>query len=161
VSICASITLVNGPELQFVFAARVAVGPPRAIGATPEGRKRVVPIVGGTFDGPNIRGTVVAGGADWQFDREDGVTVVAAHYLLETDDGVSIEVRNDGLRHGPAAVMAKLAAGEKVDPGQYYFRAAPRFAAPSGKYDWLNRNTFVCAGARYPEFVELSFYQLA
>jgi Protein of unknown function (DUF3237) len=57
--------------------------------------------------------------------------------------------------------MAKLAAGNKVDPDQYYFRAAPRFAAARGKYDWLNGNMFVCAGARYPEFVELSFYQLA
>ncbi len=148
------------PELKFVFEARVAVGPPRSIGATPEGDKRVVPIVGGTFCGPAIRGTIISGGADWQFGREDGVTVVSAHYLLETDDGECIEVRNEGLRHGPAGVMARLAAGEKVAADEYYFRAAPRFAAPRGKYDWLNRSMFVCAGARHPQEVVLSFYQI-
>ena len=91
----------------------------------------------------------VPGGADWQYVRADNVTVVEARYLLRTDDDVLIEVHNRGIRHGPAETMKRLAAGESVDPGEYYFRATPVLSAPAGKYEWLNRSLFVCSGARY------------
>lgn len=148
------------PDMQLLFEARGALEPAIVVGQTPEGLKRVVPIVGGTFTGPRIRGSLVPGGADWQYVRSDGVTVVEARYLLRTDDDVLIEVHNRGLRHGPEEVMRRLAAGENVDPGEYYFRAAPSFTAPAGKYEWLNRSLFLCTGARYATAITLWVYEV-
>jgi Protein of unknown function (DUF3237) len=93
--------------------------------------------------------------ADWQVTRPDGVTVADAIYALKTDDGVIIQIRNKGLRHGPPDVMARLVAGEDVDPADYYFRTVPEFTAPHGKYDWMNKSIFICSGARYATSIKL------
>jgi hypothetical protein len=148
------------PDLQLLFEVRGALDAAVVVGETPVGLKRVVPILGGTFSGPEMRGTIVPGGADWQYVRPDGVTVVEARYLLRTDDEVLIEVHNRGIRHGPAETMKRLAAGESVDPSEYYFRAAPVLTAPAGKYEWLNRNLFVCTGARYATAITLWIYRI-
>ncbi|MBC2651214.1 DUF3237 domain-containing protein [Novosphingobium flavum] len=144
------------PELEFVYEATGQLEPPIAIGTTHDGARRIIPICpGGSVVGPLIRGHLLGNAADWQLTRPDGVTVADAVYALETDDGVVIQIRNRGLRHGPPEVMARLIAGEEVDPAQYYFRTVPEFIAPIGRYDWLNRSVFVCAGARYPLAIKL------
>jgi hypothetical protein len=148
------------PELQLLFEAHGTLEPAIVMGQTPDGLKRIVPIVGGTFEGPRIRGTLVPGGADWQYVRADSVTVVEARYLLRTDDDVLIEVHNRGLRHGPDEVMRRLVAGEPVDPTEYYFRAAPSLTAPAGKYEWLNRRLFLCTAARYATAITLWVYEV-
>jgi len=149
------------PELSLLLEVRATLGAPIVVGEVPEGTRRVVPIAGGAFEGPRLRGTVLPGGADWQYQRRDGVMVVEAQYLLRTDDGVIIQVDNRGMRHGPPAVMQRLGAGEPVDPAEYYFRATPRLTAPAGRYEWLNRRVFLCSGARYPDAVVLWFYEVA
>lgn len=148
------------PRLILAFEAAITLDSPLSVGVTPDGAKRVVPIVGGSFQGPAIRGSVLSGGADWQYDRADGVTVLSARYLLKSDDDVLIQVHNQALRHGPVWVMSKLAAGEAVAPREYYFRGATQFSAPAGLYDWLNRSIFVCTGSRLSNAVHLSFYRV-
>ena len=148
------------PELELLLEVRATLAAPVVVGDVPEGARRVVPIDGGTFEGPRLRGTLIPGGADWQYLRPDGVMIVEAQYLLRTDDGVVIQVNNRGMRHGPEAVMRRLGAGEAVDPADYYFRAAPRLSAPAGRYEWLNRRMFLCSGARYPDAVVLWFYEV-
>ena len=144
------------PGLEFVYEAQGELEPPRAIGDTYDGTRRVVPIVGGgRVDGPQIKGRLIGNAADWKWTRHDGVTVADAIYAIETDDGVVIQIRNRGLRHGPPEVMARLIAGEVVDPDEYYFRTVPEFIAPNGAYEWLNRSIFVCSGARYPLGIRL------
>ena len=149
------------PRLAFVYAMEAALGPVIPIGATPDGTRRIIPILSGTIVGPDIRARVLGGGSDWQLLRADGVTVADATYAAETDDGAIIQIRNRGLRHGPAEVMARLAAGESVDPSAYYFRAAPQFIAPAGRYDWLNASIFVCTGARYAASIRLEVWRVA
>jgi Protein of unknown function (DUF3237) len=148
------------PALEFAFAIEASLEPTIVVGDTPEGMRRVVPIAGGRVEGPAIRGELLPGGCDWQLVRPDGVTLPEALYLLRTDDGVLIQVHNRGMRHGPPAVMAKLAAGENVDPSDYYFRAIPTFSTPAGRYDWLNRSVFICTGERYPSSIRLEFYRV-
>jgi hypothetical protein len=143
------------PGLEFVYELSGNLGAPIAIGATLDGTRRIIPILDGLVQGPLIRGELLGGGADWQLIRPDGVTVVEATYALRTDDGVVLQIRNRGLRHGPPEVMAALARGEDVDPSAYYFRTVPEFIAPSGRYDWLTRSIFVCAGARYAHSIKL------
>ena len=148
------------PGLTLAFEALIELESPVSVGLTPDGVRRVVPIVGGSFQGPTIRGSVLSGGADWQYDRADGVTVLSAQYLLKSDDGILIQVHNRALRHGPEWAMSKLAAGEAVASGEYYFRGATQFSAPAGAHDWLNRSVFVCTGSRLSNAVQLSFYRV-
>jgi hypothetical protein len=143
------------PGYEFVCELEARLESPILIGQTPVGLRRMVPIIGGRFAGPRLQGTGVPGGADWQYQRSDGVWILEAIYLLRTDDGVLIQVRNHGLRDGPPEVMRRLAAGEHVDPSEYYFRATPSFDAPAGRYQWLNRGIFVCTGVRHPDAVKL------
>jgi len=149
------------PQLEFVFEAEGKLADPIQIGQTHEGIRRIIPILDGSFHGPGIRGSFVSiGAADWQFTRTDGVTQAEATYAIQTDDGVVIQVENFGLRHGPPAVMQRLVAGENVEPAEYYFRTNPRFTAPIGKYDWLNKSIFVASGARYKNSIKLWFFAL-
>jgi len=121
------------------------------IGDTPLGRRRIATVAGGEFHGERLRGTVAATPAgDWLLQRNDGVTVLDVRLLLRTDDGDTIYMAYRGLRHGPADVMARLAAGESVDPASYYFRMAPVFETASKKYDWINRIVAVGTGRREP-----------
>ena len=144
------------PDLEFVYEATGDLEPPISIGTTYDGTRRIIPIVGGgRVEGPRIKGKLIGNAADWQLTRSDGVTVADAIYALETDDGVIIQIRNRGLRHGPPEVMARLVAGEEVDPAAYYFRTVPEFIAPEGPYDWMNRSIFICSGARYPLGIKL------
>lgn len=149
------------PQLELVFELDGVLEPAVEVGATPHGMRRMVPIRSGSFAGANIRGRMLPGGADWQVLRGDGAWELHALYLLETDDGVRIQVENHGLRYGPEAVMRRLAAGEPVDPSEYYFRAAPKFSVPAGKYEWLNRSLFLCTGTRAPLGIHLWFYRVA
>ena len=144
------------PELEFVYHATGNLEAPRAIGETPDGQRRIIPIqAGGSVKGPRISGKLMGNAADWQVTRPDGVTVADAIYAIETDDGALIQIRNRGLRHGPPEVMARLVAGEVVDPAEYYFRTVPEFIAPKGPYDWLNRSVFICTGARHASSIDL------
>ena len=148
------------PGLEFVYEATGSLGAPVPIGETPDGVRRMIPIFSGPVEGPLIRGELLGGGADWQVTRPDGVTVADAIYGLKTDDGAVIQIRNKGLRHGPPEVIAALSRGEEVDPSAYYFRTIPEFIAPAGKYDWLNRSVFVCAGARYALSIKLCVWRV-
>jgi Protein of unknown function (DUF3237) len=148
------------PGLDFVFEARVAVGPPQDLGDVGKGGRRIVPITGGEFSGPQMRGEVLPGGADWQVLRSDGVAELEARYTLRTTDGALIYVRNHALRHGPPDVMAALAAGHAVGPGSYYFRGATFFETGSSPYAWITRHIIVCTGAREQARVLVRFYKL-
>ncbi|HEY1899106.1 MAG TPA: DUF3237 domain-containing protein [Steroidobacteraceae bacterium] len=148
------------PDLTLLLEIRATLETPILVGEVPEGTRRVVPVSGGTFEGSRLRGTLVPGGADWQYLRHDGVMIVEAQYLLRTDDGVIIQVNNRGMRHGPDEVMRRLSAGEPVAAAEYYFRATPQLTAPAGRYAWLNRRMFLCSGARYPDAVMLWFYEV-
>lgn len=120
------------PDLEFVFEEIVKLEPATEVGTTARGKRRIIPIVGGRFEGPDIKGEVMPGGWDWQLDRADGCTDVVADYFLKTDDGAVINVRNTGTicppRNGapPAPV-----------------RTHPVFEPPLGKYQWLGEQTFV------------------
>ncbi len=143
----------SSPQLEFALELRVNIGPTIDLGVSSSGRRRTVPILGGSFHGPRMAGRVLPGGADWQFVERDGLTLVDAHYVLETEDAVRIEVRNQGIRHGSREVLDRIAAGAPVQASEYYFRTAPRFYPPDGHYDWLKRSVFVGDAERYRDQV--------
>ena len=149
------------PGFEFVFAVECTLADPVQFGETFEGPRRMIAITEGVFEGPNIRGTVLAtAAADWQYTRADGVTQAEAVYALQADDGAIIQIENFGIRFGPPDVMKRLAEGEEVNPADYYFRTNPRFKAPNGKHDWLNKGIFVGTGARYANSIKLWFFKV-
>lgn len=148
-------------KLSPAFTCSIIVGEAQEIGITPKGRRRMIPILGGDFEGEDFRGVILPGGADWQLIRPDGVAEIEALYTMQTADGVTVFIQNKGYRHGPKDVMEKLARGEAVSPDAYYFRTVATFEVESGKYDWLGRTMFVGVGARGKERVEFTFYSLS
>lgn len=147
------------PELEFAFETRCEVGPILDVGDTAHGRRRIVPIYSGSFEGPRLKGKVLPG-ADWQIVRADGVLELEASYALETDDGALITIVNRGFRDATPEVMARLNRGEVVAPDEVYFRTTPRFETASPKYDWLTRAIFVGVGERLPSQVVISFWKV-
>jgi hypothetical protein len=129
----------------------LTVGGMQAIGATPSGNRRIGLVSGGKFQGERLRGTVLAGGADWIMVRGDGSTTLDVRLVLETEDKALIGMTYRGMRHGPTAVMDRLNRGENVDPSEYYFRTAIAFETAAPKYDWLNRIIAIGTGRRPPE----------
>ncbi len=148
------------PELELVSTLRVEVGPPIELGPGPRGERRVIPITGGRAEGPGLSGAILAGGADTQLVRPDGVAEIDASYVIETDSGERVLVRNVGVRHGPAEALAALRRGEIVDPAEIYFRTIPTFDTSSATLASLTRDLFVGTGARFPDHVALRFFRL-
>jgi len=148
------------PGLVFAFELRVSVGAPVMVGQVPRGQRRIVSILGGTFEGPNIKGKVVPGGADWQIIRADGFSELDTRYTLETEKGQLIYVQNAGMRHAAPAVMEKLLKGETVDPKLVYFRTIPTFETAAPDLQWLTRALFIGTGERYPTEVVIRFWRV-
>jgi hypothetical protein len=136
------------PALTPFATVRVQVGELVSLGDAPDGERRCVPLVGGTIEGPGLHGEVLPGGSDWQWRRADGVLEIDAHYIVRTPDGALVEVRSQGLRHGPPEVMAALARGEAVPPEAYFFRTLMRFATGAPAWQHLNRTLALARGQR-------------
>lgn len=148
------------PTLDHFAALRVEVGTPQDIGITPRGRRRLVPITGGSAEGHGWQARVVPGGADFQLMTASGMSDLDARYTLETDAGDWIYVQNTALRCGAPEAMARLARGEPVDPVEIYFRCAPRFETASLALGWINERLFIGSGVRRPDCVEMAFFTL-
>ena len=133
------------PQLEFALQLQVTLGETYQVGDTQHGQRIVIPITGGTFEGPAIKGTIINGGADYQLaNKALNRTELEAIYSIKTDDGVYIHVRNRGIIWN-----GKDANGNP----SFYFKAAPQFEAPAdSKYAWLNNALFVCA----PDFTRNS-----
>ena len=135
---------VSEPEIpealpmEFALQLKVTLGEAYSCGETQHGRRTIIPITGGTFEGPNIKGTIINGGADYQIaNTAINRTELEAIYCIKTDDGVIIHVRNRGI----------ICSGTDAEgKPSFYFRAAPQFEAPAdSKYAWLNNSLFLCA----------------
>ena len=121
----------NVPSLEFAFSEHVTLGEPIKVGKTGLGDRNIVPITGGTFEGPGIKGTIIPGGWDWQLARPDGCLQIKADYMLKTDDGAVINVINQGL-------FCRSPNGAPSLP-----RTVAMFEPPVGKYEWLGKSAFV------------------
>jgi len=139
------------PQLRLVFRIEATLGEALEIGETSAGRRRIVPIAGGSFEGPELSGTVISGaGADWQIVRPDGTALGDIRLTLRTQRGDLLDLRSRSIRHGPAEVLSRLARGEDVAPNQYTFRTATAIEAAASDLEWLNKGVFIGVGARRP-----------
>jgi Protein of unknown function (DUF3237) len=151
---------MHSPQLEFAFEVVVEVDAPLDLGVTPVGHRRIVQIKGGTFEGPGLKGRLLPGGADWQILRADGTADLDARYTLQTDQGALIYVINRGVRHGPAEVLQRIAAGEPVDPSSYYFRSAASFETSAPHLQWLTKAVVIGVGERQRDRVIIRFWKV-
>jgi hypothetical protein len=137
------------PSLTFVARLEVSIDRPLLIGPSESGVREVIPITGGTVDGPLLKGKVLPGGADWCLTRQDGIAEVWARYTIQTEEGVLLSVINSGFAH-------------PNDDGSYGGRTVPRFELANGPLDWLRSSVFVATLHAIPsgERVDLDFYRV-
>jgi hypothetical protein len=152
------------PVLEHVADLTVFVAAPleagTVTGLNSRGRRRIIPITGGTVTG-SINGRVLPGGADFQIVVSDTCADLDARYLLALDSGEHVYVQNRALRRGSTEDIARLVRGEPVDPAAIYFRCAPTFEVSHPALAWLTESLFVGTGARFPDRVEISLYRVA
>ena len=148
------------PALVPMTQVLCEVGALVTLGPGKYGERRYVPLGGGVVRGPELNGTLVEGGVDWQVNRADGVLDIAAHYVIRTDDGALIEVQSDGVRHGPADVMARLARGEAVRRDEYVFRTLMKFQTGAPRWAHLNKVLALACGQREAARVVLDVYRI-
>lgn len=157
------------PELEMVADLTVHVAPPieagMVSGLNSRGRRRIIPITGGSMTGPQLQGRVLPGGADFQIVVSETCADLDARYMIALDGpafgGQHLFVQNRALRRGSAADIARLVRGEPVDPQAIYFRCVPTFEVSDERLRWLTENIFVGTGARFPDRVEMRFFRLA
>ena len=130
------------PSYEYFATLRITLGAPLEVGPTPRGHHRIIPITGGTVTGPSLTGTVLPGGADWQYVAQNGTAELDARYTLDLS-GTKIGVTSRGLRRGPKEILDRISRGEHVDPATYYFRTAVRLEAPAGDLAWLSESLFI------------------
>ena len=127
------------PVLTQVYRLKAVMGPPLDFGDVLAGHRRVVPLVGGTFTGPELNGNLLQGGsASWQIVLPDGTALAEVRYTLQTDHGALLYVRSSGVGQG----------NRDVDPDERVFRAATRIETAAPYLDWLNKGVFVTVAGR-------------
>jgi hypothetical protein len=152
-------TRLPDPSLTRVYRLEATVGEPFELGDIAQGRRRIVPLTGGTFAGPELNGKLLPGAsADWQTVLPDGTALGDIRYTLQTDNGDLLYVQARGARHGSAEVLARLGRGDDVDPSQYTFRTATQIETAAAALDWLNKGVFISVGARQPDRVIYETY---
>jgi hypothetical protein len=150
------------PKLEFLGRWSVDLKPPTwDLGQTSDlGVRKIYPITGGTFEGPDFKGTIQNNGADWQIITKDNLSIIDTRYLLKTRDGALVYLQTKGYRYGDPEILKKMANGEVVDPSQYYFRVYMQFETSAPKYQWLNRTMAIGFAMRLPKAVVYDAYMI-
>jgi hypothetical protein len=148
------------PKLDLAFDLHLELGKPTDVGQIgPAGSRRVAPVLGGTLQGAGLKGKIMPG-ADYQIIHPDGLTEIDAHYVVQMENGDLLYITNRGVRHGPADVLQKLAAGEKIDQNLIYFRTVVSVETAAPALQWMNRTIFVCKGERQPNEAVIHVYRV-
>jgi hypothetical protein len=146
---------------QPLFTIRMSLHPMQELGTTPLGRRRIVPVAGGTFEGARLRGTVLPqASGDWLLQRADGTYQLDVRVTLQADDGALIFMSYRGVRHATAEVSDRLARGDRVDASEYYLRTTPLFETADGPHAWLNDIVAVGVGERLPDGVVYEVFEV-
>jgi muconolactone delta-isomerase len=153
---------VPAPRLTRIYSLEATLAPPLELGETAQGHRRIVPLTGGTFTGPELRGRLLPGAsADWQIILPDGTALGDIRYVLQTDRGDLLYVQSQSIRHGSPEVLARLGRGEDVDPSEYTFRTSTRIETSAADLDWLNKGIFISVAGRQAHGVIYETYLVA
>jgi len=128
-------------QSEFLLDLTLEAQTPQNLGSAGGGRL-IVPLSGGTFAGPRLKGTIIPPGGDWIVQRPDGSRVLDVRILLQTDDGQKIYVSWRGIAFTPPG-------------GAFNARILPVFETAAPKYAWLNN--VVAVGAYRPDLGKIAY----
>jgi hypothetical protein len=152
-------TQLPDPRLTKLYRLEATLAEPLDLGDIAQGHRRIVPLTGGTFTGPQINGKLLpAASADWQIVLPDGTALGDIRYTLQTDRGDLLYVQSRSVRHGSAEVLARLRRGEDVDASEYTFRTSTQIETAAPDLDWLNKGIFISVAGRLPAGVIYETY---
>ena len=146
-------------RLEYMFEFTTGFKTPVSAGQGPLGERIVADLTGGTFEGPKLKGTVRASGADWALIGPDGNLRLDVRVVLETDDGAVIYmpyrarmVVNDALRE-----VLNEESGE-AGYGDSYWISQVQFETGDERYAWLNTIMAVGEGKLAPNSVSYRIF---
>ncbi len=136
---------------EFLFRMALSAGAPQMVGTARNGELRIIPVTGGTLEGPRFNGEVLpATAADWLRVDPDGTAHMDVRLTLKATSGGIVFMHYSGIRTGAPEVLARLNSGQPVDPADYYFRIAIRFETGAADLAWMNKVIAVGVGQRPP-----------
>jgi len=129
-----------------VFSVSLSVSATHDVGTTQYGKRRQLDVSGGTISGDKLKGTVLAGGLDYELTLSTGSIELEEVLVYKTSDNTNIFVRNCGV----------AAAGDQV------VRIVPDIEAPtSGAYSWLNTSKLVGTRVVAGDKITLDIYDVS
>jgi hypothetical protein len=131
------------------------------IGNTPFGERTTYVVDEGVFEGPKLRGRILAGGGDWFVRGANDLARLDVRKTLQTDDGALIHVSYTGLYKFNDRVTRALARGEDAHFGDTLFMAQVQFETGDPRYAWLNETLAVAEARETVAGVEYQLYALA
>jgi hypothetical protein len=109
------------------------------------GDRSVYDVVGGTFEGPRLRGQLLPSGGDWTT-RSAAGSQLDVRLLLHTDDGATILLRYQGK-------------ASQRDDGSMRIEVVGSFEAAPGAYAWLDSIHTFGLGTPLQDGVRYQFYR--
>jgi len=134
------------PAFEYLGTLKVETGTRTVVENGPQGTRTIVQMVGGRFEGPRLKGTVVIPAGDWITNRPDGSYRLDVRFTLRTDDGALILVTYNGI-------------GQTTSAGAS-LRATPLFETGDARYSWLTRLQAVAIGERVGTAVSYDIFAL-
>lgn len=128
---------------EFLLDLLITAQQPNAVSAN----RLIVPVSGGTFDGPKLKGSVLGPSADWIEQRADGSRLLDVRLVLQTDDGAKVYMNWRGIGYTPSG-------------GTLYARILPMFETGAAKYAWLNDIVAVGVYRPTPGQIAYRVYQI-
>jgi len=130
-------------QSEFLLDLVIETQAPNTLG----GDRIIVPVSGGTFEGPRLKGTIVGPGGDWIVRRADGSMLLDVRLVLQTDDGQKVSMTWRGISYTPPG-------------GTQYARILPLFETGAAEYDWLNHLVAVGVNRPMPGKVAYRIYRI-
>jgi uncharacterized protein DUF3237 len=124
---------------ELLFYGDLTLDMPQNVGIGPHGNRQIIRVVGGTIDGPRLKGKTLPMSGDWLLLRADGVGELDVRSTIQTDDGQLIYMNYRGLMHGRPEIMQAMFQGQPISPDDLYLRMAAFFETASEKYAWMNK----------------------
>jgi Protein of unknown function (DUF3237) len=137
----------NEPQLEFLYELSAYLEPPLAIGENPHGNRQPFYVTGGSFEGPRLKGKVLAGGGDWLLVRPDGVGELDVRATLQTDDGALLYVTYRGYVTKAPELLPRWLAREQIPHEEYYFVVTPYYETSAAQYAWLQQVVVIGMGS--------------
>ncbi|MCA9825501.1 MAG: DUF3237 domain-containing protein [Dehalococcoidia bacterium] len=147
-------------NLQYLMTYRADLREATQVGKGPWGTRHIIDVLGGTFEGPKLQGTILPSGADWLVAGDDGVVRLDVRVTLKTNDGAHLYIQYHGINIPTDTSRAKRAAGEPTEFGDAYFMTSPRIETGDERYAWLNSIVTVAEGRTGIGWVEYRVYEL-